>query len=387
MRCRWVSVANYKIGLNSGMVLDFATMPGMHDILVVLVHSIVTVVRLIKPGGLRAVVAESALTRHQLLILNRSRKRAPSLRVSDRMIAGLCTLLMHPSRMLRCGIVLKPSTLLHFHHLLTKRKYHMLFSSKRRGRPGPKGPDQELIEAVVEMKRRNPTWGCPRIAQQITLAFGVDIDKDVVRRILGKHYGLESGSGGPSWLTFLGQAKDSLWSVDLFRCESLSLRTHWVLVVMDQFTRRIIGFGIHRGPVDGPSLCAMFQRAIQGQALPKYLSTDNDPLYRFHQWQANLRVLDVMEIKTVPYVPLSHPFVERLVGTLRRECLDRTLFWISADLEAKLREFQKYFNEHRTHAGIEGRLPDSNGPSSPVSLASYGWQKHCRGLYQTPIAA
>src|SRR5215469_15512872 len=81
----------------------------MHDILVVLVHSIVTVVRLIKPAGLRAVVAESALTRHQLLILNRSRNRAPSLRVSDRLIAGLWTLLMHPSRMLRCAIVLKPS--------------------------------------------------------------------------------------------------------------------------------------------------------------------------------------------------------------------------------------------------------------------------------------
>src|SRR6516164_1552225 len=179
----------------------------MHDILVVLVHSIVTVVRLIRPGGLRAVVAESALTRHQMLILNRSRKRAPNLRVSDRMIAGFCTLLMHPSRLLRCGIVLKPSTLLHFHRVLTNRKYHIMFSSKRGARPGPKGPAQELIDAVVEMKRRNPTWGCPRIAQQIALAFGVDIDKDVVR-ILGKHYKPESGSGGPSWLTVLGQAKD-----------------------------------------------------------------------------------------------------------------------------------------------------------------------------------
>src|SRR5215470_4468522 len=87
----------------------------------------------------------------------------------------------------------------------------------------------------------------------------------------------------------------------------LPLRTHWVLVVIDLFTRRIIRFGVHRGTVDGPSPCSMFQRAIQGQALPKYLSTDNDPLYRFHQWQANLRVLEVMEIKTVPYVPLSHP--------------------------------------------------------------------------------
>ena len=169
-------------------------------------------------------------------------------------------------------MVLKPSTLLHLHHVLTKRKYHLLFSSRRGCRPGPKGPAKELIDAVVEIKRRNPTWGCPRIAQQITLAFGVGIDKDVVRRILGKHYRPESGSGGPSWLTFLGQAKDSLWSIDLFRCESLSLRTHWVLVVMDQFTRRIIGFGIHRGTVDGPSLIAMFQQAIQGQSLPKYLS-------------------------------------------------------------------------------------------------------------------
>jgi hypothetical protein len=155
----------------------------MHDVLVVLVHSIVTVVR-----RLRAVLAESVLARHPLLILNRSRKRAPHLPVSDRMIAGLCTLLVHPSRMRRCGIVLKPSTLLDFHPVLRKRKYHMLFSSQRRGRPRPKGPAQEWIEAIVERKRRNP-WGCPRIAQQITLAFSVDIDKDVVRRILGKQYG------------------------------------------------------------------------------------------------------------------------------------------------------------------------------------------------------
>jgi putative transposase len=130
------------------------------------------------------------------------------------------------------------------------------------------GPAQELIDAVVEMKRRNPTWGCPRIAQQITLAFGVDIDKGVVRRILGKLYGQESGFGCPSWLTFLGQAKDSLWSIGLFRCESLRLRTHWVLVVMDQFTRRIIGFGIHRETVDGPSLCSMFHRAIMRTESP-----------------------------------------------------------------------------------------------------------------------
>ena len=177
------------------------------------------------------------------------------------------------------------------------------------------------------MKRRNPTWGCPRIAQQITLAFGIPINKDVVRRILAARYQPTPDSAGPSWLTTLGHAKDSLWSLDLFRCESAVLRSHWVLVVMDQCTRRIVGFGVHRGVVDGVGLCRMFNRAIRGDTAPTYLSSDHDPLYQFHQWQANLRILDVKEIKTVPYVPLSHPFVERLIGTIRRECLDRTLFW------------------------------------------------------------
>ena len=92
-----------------------------------------------------------------------------------------------------------------------------------------------------------------------------------------------------------------------------------ILVVMDQFTRRIIGFGIHAGDVDGVALCRMFNTAISYRGLPKYLSSDNDPLFLYHQWQANLRILSAAEIKTVPYTPLSHPFVERLIGTIRRE--------------------------------------------------------------------
>ncbi len=137
------------------------------------------------------------------------------------------------------------------------------------------------------MKQRNPNWGCPRIAQHIALSFHIQIDKDVVRRILARHHRSGQDSGGPYWLTFLGHMKDSLWSMDLFRCESATLRTHWVLVVMDQYSRRIIGFGVHAGKVDGVGLCRMFNRAIREQRwMPNYISSDNDPLYRFHQWQA-----------------------------------------------------------------------------------------------------
>jgi putative transposase len=263
----------------------------------------------------------------------------------------------------------------------------LLFWPKNRSKPGPKGPDQDLIKAVIEMKQRNPRWGCPRIAEQLALAFGVLINKDVVRWILGAHYQPSGNDAGPSWLTLISHAKDSLHSIDLFRCESVTLRTYWVLVVMDQYTRRIVGFGIHAGIVDGVALCRMFNQAIRGQATPKYLSSDHDPLYRFHQWQANLRVLGVTEIKTVPYVPISHPFVERLIGTIRSEYLDHSLFWNAVDLESKLVEFKDYYNRHRTHCGLSGKTPEQPPRENRASLKSFAWRAHCSGLFHTPIAA
>ena len=302
---------------------------------------------------MRAVVAEPILAKHQLLILSRSRRHAPNLRIVDRLIAGFCSLWIKPSRLSRVAIAFKPSTLLNFHRALVQRKYRLLFSTKQKTRPGPKGPTADLIRVVVEMKRRNPPWGCPHIAEQINLAFGTTINKDMVRRILAQHYRPVPTQDGPSWLTFIGHMKDSLWSLDLFRCESVALRTYWVLIVMDQYTRRIIGFGIQAGVVDGMALCRMLKQAIRGEGLPNYLSSDHDPLYRFHQWVANLSILEITEIKTVPYTPWSHPFVERLIGTIRRECLDRLLFWTATDLELKLTVFRDYYNGHRSHAGLK----------------------------------
>jgi hypothetical protein len=105
------------------------------------------------------------------------------------------------------------------------------------------------------MKRRNSRWGCRKIAEQISIAFGLEINKDVVRRILIQYYRPTPSGAGPSWLSVIGQARDSLWSVDLFRCESILLQSYWVMVVMDVFTRRIIGFGVVAANLDGPGVC------------------------------------------------------------------------------------------------------------------------------------
>ena len=130
-----------------------------------------------------------------------------------------------------------------------------------RSSPHYGGEDILVPHAIVEFERRNPRVGCPRIAQEIARAFGLDIDKDIVRRVFAKHYRPEAGTDDPSWLSLIGHMKDSLWSVDLFRCESI-LRSHWVMVVMDVFIRRIIGFGVELADPCGASICRMFNHII-----------------------------------------------------------------------------------------------------------------------------
>ena len=158
--------------------------------------------------------------------------------------------------------------------------------------------------------------------------------------------------------------KDSLWSIDPFRCESILLRSHWAMLIIDVFTRRIIGFGVERVSIDGVSACRIFNHAIAGRPLPRRVSTDHDPPFRFRHWLANLRVLEIEEIKSVPHAPVSHPFVERLIETIRREHLDRAFFWSTVDLAWKLDEFRDYYNAYRVHRSLDGTTPAQRAGAS-----------------------
>jgi hypothetical protein len=104
----------------------------------------------------------------------------------------------------------------------------------------------------------------------------------------------------------------------------------------------------------------------------------------------NPHVLEIEEIKSVLYAPISHPYVERLIGTNRREYLDQTFFWNAADLARKLDEFRDYYNAHRVHRALDGTTPAQRaGASSPIpaSLDHHAWRQHCGVLFQTPMAA
>ena len=141
-------------------------------------------IRLLLPGGLSKIASEHMAFRKQLIAMSRGIKRAPKLTTSDRIIFGMLASMISPKRLARIAIILKPATLLKFHKALVKRKYRLLFSNKKSNKGGRKG-----------------------------------LDKDVVRRILITNYKPNGNGGGPSWLTFIGHMKDSLWSIDFFCCE------------------------------------------------------------------------------------------------------------------------------------------------------------------------
>ena len=131
----------------------------------------------------------------------------------------------------------------------------------------------------------------------------------------------------------------------------------------------------------------VFNIAYRRDKSPLWVTSD--PLFRYHRWQANLRILGIRKIKSIPYTLVSHPFVERLIGTIRREFIDHTLFWNGSDLQKYLTDFQMYYNHNRTHSSLGSDTPAEVAGGTPkhqTKLNYFRWQTHCRGLYQLPAA-
>jgi putative transposase len=186
------------------------TLRSMNIIFWLVASFLTSFIKLLRPGGTKALLAEHLLLKQQLLVFTRARQRAPNLSSTHRVLIEFWSLFLNPGRITKSAVCIRPSTLLKFHHCLIRRKYQRLFSFPSQTKPGLKGPSEALIRAIVELKRRNPRFGCPRIALIISRIFGITIDKHLVRRVLLKHVAPEFSGGGPSWLTFLGQTKDSL---------------------------------------------------------------------------------------------------------------------------------------------------------------------------------
>ncbi len=163
------------------------------------------------------------------------------------------------------------------------------------------------------------------------------------------------------------------------------------MVVMDPFTRKIVGFSVRQGSLSGGNICYMDSKIASGKDWPRYISPDHDPLFNYWLWKVNLENnFNIQEIKSAPYCPWSHPFIERLIGSWRREFTDYILFWSESDLLAKLLVFQEYFSFYRVHYNHGGETPNEitdERQLASIDLKNFKWKPVCGGMYYTPIAA
>ena len=305
----------------------------METLVLLVIHVLTTLAKRAGPGGAKTIIAESVLLKHQQLIARRAIGKTLRLSTFDRFLCGFLTLFMRPARIRKAAVVLKPATLTKFRRALLSRNYHRLFSSRKNAKPGPKGPSDDLVRVIVELKQRNALFGCPRIAQQINKAFGVSIDKDVVRRVLAKHYRPAPYDGGPSWATFLRYTRDSLSSIPLFRRESVLPRIHSILLAIGQFTRTIIGCGISGRNFDQTTVCPLFDTAIPVINASRSLRSIHDQPFSHHRCRKKL--LGVSRTRTATILPRSPPVVERRIRTRRRKHHDYRPNSSTIQLEAK----------------------------------------------------
>ncbi len=129
---------------------------------------------LTKQGGTKSLIAENLMLRKQLIQLSRKQRRSPNLSFLDRLFFAILAHFINTKKLIKSAIIIKRATLVKFHKALIKKKYHLLFSAKSRKNPGPNGPSKELIQLILEIKKRNPRYGCLRIAMQIKNSFGIE---------------------------------------------------------------------------------------------------------------------------------------------------------------------------------------------------------------------
>jgi hypothetical protein len=294
----------------------------MKTLALLVIHVLTMAAQRVGPGGVKAIIAESVLLKHQQLIARRSVGKMLRLTTSDRFLCGFLVLFMHPGRIQKVAVVLKPATLTKFRRVLLSRNYHRLFSSLKNRKPGPKGPSDDLVRVIVELKQRNTQFGCPRIAQQINKAFGVNIDKDVVRRVLAKHYHPKPYDGGPSWLTFFRHTSDSLCSIALFQHKSIIQRIHSSLLAIGQCTRRIIDCGITGCHFDQTVVYSLLAAGIPVIEASKSLSSAHD--LPFSHYRCRRKLLGVGHTQTAPIFPRAPPFAKRRIRTRRRHHYDHS---------------------------------------------------------------
>jgi transposase InsO family protein len=296
---------------------------------------------------------ENLALRHQIGVLQRSAKKRPKLTAADRVLwAWLCGVWRDWRSAL---VIVKPETVIAWH-----RKGFRLFWTWKvwRGQPGRPAVSKETRELIRKMSRENPLWGAPRIHGEL-LKLGIEIGETSVSKYMVRHRKPPS----QTWRTFLDNHVQSMASVDFFTVPTIRFQVLYAFLVLAHDRRRILHFGVTAHPT-AEWTAQQLREAFPWDTAPLYLLRDRDRIFG-DDFTRQVKDMGIREVLAEPRSPWQRAYVERVIGSIRRECLDHVIIVSEASLHRILNLYLDYYHASRTHLSLEQDSPEPRPVQPP----------------------
>ena len=303
-------------------------------------------------GGHRQLALENVALRQQLAVYKRSVPR-PRLRRTDRLF--WIALVRMWSGWRRSLLIVTPDTVLRWQRRRFREYWTRLSGRPNRGRPPV---NAEIKTLIAHMAAANPLWGAPRIHGEL-LKLGIDVAERTVSRLLPNRRTPPS----QTWRTFLSNHVRDLVSLDFFTVPSAGLRVFFVLVVLAHHRRRVVHFNVTEHPT-ATWAAQQLVDAFWDETAPSCQLRGRDSVYG-DAFRHRLKGMGITEVLTAPHSPWQNPFAERLIGSVRRECLDHVVVLGERHLRRILAAYFTYYHRARTHLSLDKDAPDSR-PIAPL---------------------
>jgi putative transposase len=290
-----------------------------------------------------AIAAENLALRHQLGVLQRSVKR-PRLRQRDRIFWVWLSRLWPDWR--DSLAIVKPATVIRWH----RDGFKLYWRWKSRGKPGRPKINADIRSLIQRMCRENATWGAPRIQSELAL-LGITIDETTVAKYMIRHRKPPS----QTWRTFLENHVSDIAAIDFFVVPTVRFQLLYCFIVLRHDRRHVVHFNVTRHPTarwTGQQIV----EAFPFDEAPRFVIRDRDGIYG-HDFRERVKHMGIEEVITAPRSPWQNPFAERVIGSIRRECLDHVIVFSVAHLRRILRDYFAYYHESRTHLSLDRNAP------------------------------
>src|SRR4030095_12252767 len=283
--------------------------------------------------------------RHQLAVLQRRTNKRPSLRTADRLLWVVLSRVWAQWR--SALVIVKPETVIAW-----QRKGFRLYWrwKSRAGKSGRPCVSREIRELIRQMSSANPLWGAPRIHGEL-LKLGIQISQAAVAKYMVR----QRKPPSQTWRTFLENHAGQLVAIDFLVVPTVSFRLLFIFVVLAHQRRHAIHFNVTAHPT-AEWTARQIGEAFPWDSAPPYLLHDRDCIYGA-AFRQRVSEMGIREVLTAPRSPWQNAYVERFIGSLRRECLDHVIIFNAAGLRRVLNAYIEYYTSSRTHLALEKDAP------------------------------